>query len=322
MAVTEDEVSGIDFTPRMEAIAQGNDPDEIGGSEGEIQQDVEDLGTDAAPSPEPEVPEKWYGDSDREIASTYGMEDADLEQFQSAEDFKGFAARLETLSRNRASRQTAAPTDPPAEPPAGEVDEEVKFERMDRDKYVKEGYDEHTVALVDAYNKQQDILEKQHKQLQEIQPAFQSVLQQQQQYAAQQFANQFHLTTDNLSEERYGRATKEDGSGVQLAKAHDDNRRKLFEATERVIDLLQKNNSPIPSLQAVIERAELMAFGDEILTQRVTDHQKRVADQARRVRPGGGKKVAKYVPPPSDEGDNDEASRIANDPDIKRFVQS
>ena len=316
--------AALELTDREIAIAQGLDPDNVpvakaeevveeaavgegddGGSDvsdaGEADaKDGEDGGKEAAAA------STWVTDDVKALAGTYGLLDVDLADLESEGDFLRLARVLER--RKPAAGGEAKPAEPVAKPDAApEVKpaESAKGDvpKIDPQKYIDAGYDEETVALARAAAKMQE-------QIDRLVPSFER---QQKAFEAEQHrrtTEEFHQVLDDMG--RYGKSAK-------LTEADDGKRKRLWEAAAVVAKDIQANGREPPPLKTLLQRAEIVAFGDEIMAERKAELAKRVKSQSSRRRPVGrattnpGKRV---LPGEAD----DPVAAIMASPDIQKFL--
>lgn len=313
------EEAALELTDREIALAQGLDPDDVadgatanaaddvaGSGDGDLYAgegeatDGGDVGKDAdAPS--------WITDDVKALAGTYGLGDEDLADLDSEADFLRVARVIE---RRRAAGAVGAESE--AAKPAGTVPATVDpaavngddLPTIDPQTYIDAGYDEETVALARVAAAMQ-------KKLNEIAPAIE---QQQRAFAEEQHrrtAEEFHRVADELG--RYGTHAK-------LTGDDDAKRKRLWEAAAVVAKDLEASGSSVP-LKTILQRAEIVAFGDEIMAERKAELAKKVKSQSSRRRPVGRATATpgtKRVLP----GDSDDpVAAIMATPDMQKFLK-
>jgi hypothetical protein len=184
-------------------------------------------------------------------------------------------------------------------------DKPEEIPTIDVQKYIDAGYDEETVALARVASAMQ-------KQLGKIAPAFE---QQQKAFAEEQHrrtAEEFHRIADELG--RYGEHAK-------MNAADDAKRKRLWEAAAVVANDLAAGGREPPPLKTILQRAEIVAFGDEIMAERKAELAKKVKSQSSRRRPVGrattSPGVKRVLPGEAD----DPVAAIMATPDMQKFLK-
>jgi len=295
--------NGTDATP---AVPDRGDP--------VVTKPVEDVPVEPEPTePEPtdgEPPTTWVDDETREVASSYGISNADLEDFGSKEEFER-ATRLfdrQLLAGEQKPAAPVAPAPPKPEPqvPLEAPTAEEQVGKLDVKKYQDAGYDEDTVALVRAHNAMLERVEELNKAQAQVEEARHAE-------EDRQAIMGFHEAMDALDERRYGRAER------GLKSEQDANREKVYNQTVALHNGMQahaerlgRQLEPI-SWAALTKRAERLVFGDEIIAEEKRQYQERVAAQARKRRPAPGR--ARPVAP-AKASDEDAGDETANHPEV------
>jgi len=236
------------------------------------------------------------------LAGTYGFGDADLADLDSEADFLRLARVMER--RKPASEPVVQKPDTMSgEQPADKKADDVPT--IDVQKYIDAGYDEETVALARVAAAMQ-------QQLGKIVPAFE---QQQKSFAEEQHrrtAEEFHRVADELG--RYGLHAK-------LGEQDDAKRKRLWEAAAVVAKDLAAGGREVPPLKTILQRAEIVAFGDEIMAERRAELAKKVKAQSSRRRPVGrattNPGVKRVLPGEAD----DPVAAIMATPDMQKFLK-
>jgi len=259
VAPAGDEVGAIELSEREVAIAKGLDPDgvvpddteagEAEGTEAEIKDDAA-SGEEGKDAPDSD----WIDDDVKALAESYGIDEEGLGSFESASDFKRFASIYEKhLLR-------AEPAEEPAEKPTPAT-EEVADEPADDSPDVKwfedNGYDEETVKIVRSVVNGQKTIQGLMSRIEQLEQVLANGDKQREQDSLQR-------EIDDLGD-RFGK-------GENLTKSQKAARAKLLEAVEVVNQTLSKRGEKVPS-SVVLKRAELVAFGDEILAEERTKQQ-------------------------------------------------
>lgn len=334
----------MELTEREVAIAEGRDPDAVE-PEAEAPEAPEPEPPEADETPseeappetppeEPEVPEppEWMTDEYRALASTYGMEDSDIAQFESPTDFSR-ACRLidKHLSRGRKQAEPEPAKEPEPAAPAKKLAPSTPTPEddltIDLDKY--QDYDPDTLRIIKAAKKLQDDNKALRDEFSGVSTTFQEALAQmraeRQAEAAQraQEANErdlvaFHEIMDAMPADLFG------GDG-KLTPDLDARRKQVWEAYHTVrefaINTAERDGRPakLPPMSALVRRAANLAFGDEMIEAERKKLHRGIQEQARRRRPVPGKGKAKGAPGKSAEGPRtttELAKQIVNDPEI------
>lgn len=343
------EASSVEFTPREQAILAGEDPDKAGESAEQNSEPGTDAlstggGKEAASEPQSagkEAGKPWYSDEQRELAGSYGMSEDDLKGFSGEEEFRRTASLLDRQLAGAAMRrfqaqQGHAVTDPanatgqtPAKPAEGNANQPAAdADDIDPQKYIDAGYDDHTVNLVKQLKAQRDRSKAADAKLDQITTEFteyRTALQRQvETQRHQERLRLFHDAADKLSGGLFGRSLDEQGRVAKLADASNDNRRKLFEATNILVAGIEESarqagvQPQFPPYELLVRRAEQMVFADEIQREREERTRAQLAEQSKRRRPVAAQRPLAGAPA-SDRGStsDDEARRLASLPALK-----
>jgi len=313
-----EDTEDIVLTDRELAIIQGDDPDDLG-AENETPTDAgtadvtddDEAGKDA---PEPDQEESWVTEDLKQLAGTYGLQEDDISDFGSGEEFLKAAGMLEKLSLRAAQKQwqdsqaVQGNTSPTGKVDPGKVEESLPSSESakleDQIKKLRdEGYDESLIAPMEAVAA---TLRQFEGKFGQIQPVIET---QQQRYVAErqsQVMGSFHDVVDSLGG-RFG------GSDAALTAEQETNREKLFNAARLVERDILSRGQTLPSMKVVLQRAELLAFNDEIRAERQASLSKQVRGQAGKRR-SAGRTVTQRSKPPGDS--DDPVAAIANSPEM------
>lgn len=288
------------LTPRMVAIAKGEDPDAVT-SESEAEEDsiAEDEQSteetvETAEESDDDAPEQasWFTAEDQQRALAYGLDPEDLAAYSSREEF-GRVLRSIDKAASRREPAVAKVADAPAETAEEAVDDTKPTDANGKINlaYYENNFDEGTVEAMRALRKQQDATEAQTQ-------AIESFQRQQEQAQWHAHVNEFHRSAEEIRPDFFGRTVDDSGLPVQLSQVELDRRQKLWNAAEvistHMIREQERQGLPpsVPPWKHVLKQAEVLAFGDEIakheqVSQRTsrTDQLKKVADQSKRRRP-------------------------------------
>lgn len=267
-------------------------------------------GTEAAVA----EPTSWLTDEYKELASSYGMGDDEVQEFSSAAEFTRATRLLDKQLADFAMRQVqeTAKTETAPVAPAQATEAQVanaekfgKLEHLDLTKLKAAGYDEDSLQLfskqneaIDRHNALVEHLEKRAAQEKVFEERFGKLEQgfQQFQEAIWQHENQrrlqtFHTSVDSLNDERFGKTVTEDGRPLQLTQAQNQARQKLLETTAMLVEAhtlrQQTAGRPVevPPLNAMLRRANQYAFSEDIRAEERKRVQQEIAEQAKRRRP-------------------------------------
>jgi len=309
--VDEQVESGVELTEREVAIASGQDPDDTGIeaeegteapdeveaegdeiAEAEAQDGAEEEGTDAHDS-------GWLNDDLKALAESYGIGEEGLASFESESEFRRFASMLEKYG---------SPDEPEAA--KGETQNEAAEEAQDDldPKWFEEnGYDEQTVKIVSALAESRGTVKQLLERIDKLEGALSDT-------GKQNETALLHQAIDEIG----GRF----GSGGSLTDEQVGAREKLLEAAEIVKQSLEKRGETTVNASVLLRRAELLAFGDEILAEEKARAKEAFADkvkkQSAKRRPVGRNTkppVRRELPGEAE----DPVKAIANSPEIVEF---
>jgi hypothetical protein len=304
----------LELNDREIALASGLDPDAEDAAVVDVVEetrpsddipvgtDAEDVGTDAPETPETDAePETWITDDVKALAGTYGLSDEELGELDNEVEFLRLARLLDKRGAAVAAGKSETPVAPEVKPetvPDAKTDD---LPTIDPQKYIDAGYDDDTVALARVAAALQ-------KQVQAIVPSFEKQQAAAAEAEARRVNEEFHRVADELG--RYGKTDKMDA-------ASDGKRQKLWEAAGAVANSIVLSGKPLPALKTILQRAELVAFGDEIMAERKAGLAKSVKAQSAKRRPVGRTTVASRKAVIGDT--DDPVKALANHPDIAKF---
>jgi len=327
---TEEVQEELKLTEREVAIARGDDPDtveeEVRGQTAEVSEEEEGESAEAGVTNEEaeteteEAEDKgWVTDELAELAGTFGLQRDDLSEFTDADDFGRFARfAAKRFHPSVTAPQTAVEKSEQevsregAEVAEGDGKKPEAAGKIDPQKFIDEGYDEQTVALAKALADSQTKLESIEQLISQANRRQAEVDAQRAQAANVSAASYFHDAVDKLNPERYGSSKDQD-----FKQAHDDNRRKLWEAAESIAMDLERRQVPA-SLETVLKRAELFVFGEGIRKEQQVELANKIKGQSAKRRPVGRntrRPAGRQLPGESD----DPVAAIANSPELVEF---
>lgn len=303
--VPSETAGALELTEREKAIASGNDPDEVGAEDAEEEGDEaegkEAVGKDDAASgvEGTDAPGSDWVDSYKELAESYGIDDETLQTFKDEAQFKLFGSLLDKkLAEVEAEAGKAEKAEKPAKRKAKEA--ETEDDALDIEAYETAGYDEDTLKIVKSVSKLQGTV----KALLERNAELEHKL-------AEGSKQSIDAEIDKLG----GRF----GSGENLTRAQTKARQKLLDASELVRQNLEKRGEKV-STSVLLRRAELVAFGDEILAEERAK-QKEALTQSIKKQSAKRRQVGRNnAKPPARNGRPGEAAdpvkAIANSPEV------
>lgn len=215
---------------------------------GELPQDAPG---DAAPG---SAPTGWVESQDRLLARRMGLEDADVDAFGSRDEF---TRAMDVLDRQQRRMAAAQPRVQPAPAPAAAEEGEtkapetpwIKDGKLNLDYYKQTGedgepiYDPATLAIIESQARTEAFIT--------------DMIAQQQQQAAQSFANEFHDALDALDPDYFGRSLV-NGKHANLHDAQADRRSQIADAIMRVAPLAMQEAEVLgiapPTVRDLIER--------------------------------------------------------------------
>lgn len=315
----------LELTDRELAIAKGLDPDAVedvvsGG--GDVGATDGAAGGTEAPDAGLDKAESWVTDDLRDLAKHYGLEEDDLKDFESEADLIRYAR----VQERKSAKKPAAPesTDmmsvegagkPEAEKPVAVKEEKKVRQKFDPKVLQDQGYDETTVAMGKSLREAQDENDALREEVEKLRSSVDEKLgritplaERLEEDRRKAFQEEFHREVDALG--RYGIADK-------LTKEDDAKRERLYRTAILLGRRSMEAGDPPPPLRAVLKRAEIVEFGDELAAAKREEFAARVKDQSSRRRSVG--RVAagtkKTLP-----GDSDDPVRaIANSPELVQF---
>lgn len=237
----------------------------------------------------------WLKSEHRELAASYGIPDAELNQFSNEEEFQR-AARIitrqfATAGQPKQAESQVAPAAPAGEKPATQAAAQRKLERLNLEKLKAEGYDQ---AALDLFAKQNDVIDYAEQQDQNLQQMREEFVQFQQQAAQVEHARRidsFHDVVDSLNDNLFGKSAASDGQAVQLPEREDKNRERLWKACNEIVAGIQKTaqergeRPQIPPPRVLVKQAINYAFADDLRAEARKQVQNDVTEQSKRRRP-------------------------------------
>jgi hypothetical protein len=304
--------TAVELTTREKAIAQGRNPDKSSEESEDVEEEAGDTevdGKDAAATSSSEDDEQkddaggdeetWVSDSVKELADSYGIDEKSLASFENEKDFRRFAGILEkTIGKPEGKAKDAA------QDAATEVSEAEDV--LDVEAFESDGYDENTIKIV--------------KSVAKLQGAMKSLLEQNGKLQQQLSAGERRRELDSLHKEidtMGGRFGKSDS----LTPSQEKSRAVLIDAIELVKQNLEKRGSKA-SRDVVLRRAELLAFGDEVLAEEKAKQKEALSQSVKKQsakRRTVGRNTKQPTPRERPGEARDPVKAIANSPAVVEF---
>lgn len=304
--------SGMELTEREKAIAAGRDPDEIGAAVEDDGDEVDDteVGEDEDTDDDTESDDTevsgsdWITDDLRELAQSYGMDEEAISAFEDEKDFRRFASIYEKqLGKAKPAKE------PPAEK-AAETEAEATGTEDDLDpaSFEQAGYDAETVKVVKAVASLKQTLKALTERNEQLE---QRLLESDRQRETDALQSQI--------DEMGGRF----GSGTLNAEQRKA-RERLIEAVQLVKQDIQSRGEQA-STSVVLRRAELLAFGPEIIAEAKAKEREQLSQTVKK-QSAKRRSVGRNTKPPTRRelpGEaEDPVKAIADLPEIKEFWDS
>jgi len=259
------------LTPRMIAIAKGEDPDAPSEPVAEeIEQDeVVEEAEESVETPAEEQadePTSWVTDADRQRATAYGLDAEDLAAYSSREEFGRVLRSLDkAVTRQQQKWENSRFTpEKKTEPETEEVDDtKPVINGKVNLAYYEKNYDEGTVEAMRVVRAQQDATEKLLASSEESQKRYEEE-------QIQRYHQGFHQAAEQMRPDFFGRTVDKSGLPLQLSQTELDRRQKLYSAADVYIDHIireqERQGLPpsVPPWPVVLKQAEQLAFRDEI----------------------------------------------------------
>lgn len=318
-----DAIGEMKLTDRELAIIDGRDPDvdasandayqPADGIAPDTEVNVEGEGKEALsdppdePEPKAATEQDWRTDL-QPLADSYGLTAEQLADFGSVDEFKR-AARLFDAQATRlaaAGRPTEEVAEEPAATPKPPAAEKAKPITLDPEQYRKQGYDQDTINLVEHARQMQEQLQASNEKVERHEAAYREIEQ-------RRAMDAFHTAVDGLDSDRFGRSRDDGGRFVALSKEHDAARRKIYDAAIEIQNL----GLNVPE-NVLLQRAEMLVFGDDIRAKERGKVKKEVADQSKLRRSAGSRPVRPRVAAPvaGVGSETEQAREIANIPEV------
>lgn len=288
--------------------------------------------TDGAETPD------WIDDEIKDLAKSYGINDARLAKFSSLEDFQNAATLYdEQLVAGRNKPDASVMVDPITGEPVGaakpipeskpetkaEVIPPVKAGRFDIAALKAKNFDEDSLALFEQANANADRAEKLQQELEKVVPVVEQMQQQREQAARaqqQQIIYQYHSTVDTLAghEDRFGKFLADDGKIQSVTADQKANRDRLYATADAMATQLHQAGRPLPPMGALLKRALAVEFGTELLAEKSKQVRADLTKQSATRRPVGTNRPVVSEQPKTGASINDHAKYILSNPEFNR----
>ena len=314
--------SANDTPPSAESAAAAVVEDVVAGKDAE--QGAKDGA--AATSPEkpietpPAPPAPWYNDQHRQLASQYGMSEADLRDFSSAAEFERAQRivdrNLANLYRQGQVKQPEAEKKPAEEPKS-------PLEKIDIEKLKAAGYDDEALQIASRHNQVVDFTLAQQKAVEQMQSQFSQYQNQLSQNDHNRRMEAFHDAVDALGDRRYGKSLDSRGVPQQISKDEDGARKRLYDEADMVaavyLERARRTGGQMPPLSTILKQANQNLFGEEIRAEERKKVAQDALEQSKLRRPTSGHRgpdgrFTKTTESPLTPAE--EANRVANIPEL------
>jgi hypothetical protein len=312
----------IELTPAEKAFARDEEYDPAEGREvmeDDLHDDSDDsmVEDDYLDEPEEESPsEGWLDDEALTFAKGYNLSEKDLEEFSSMEELERFGEltdrRIANSSFQQYQQQPPREQEPDAEPDA---EESKQFELYDPQHLIDENYDETTVQLGKALRETQEMLNRVMPLADEAEKAREAAALEQQ----ATFAQKFHKTLDGFDGGLFGTVFDATDKVGGISTPHDENRRAVWQAAEKIIEATPVGNDSLDDEQ-LIKRAVSIAFGGIKERGSTSRSAGAAAKQSRRRRPTSSNRRMSQSRRTSElQSESDDVNEIAQSPKVEKM---
>lgn len=319
----------LELTEREIQIAKGESPDAPVAAEQEapavesstqdaVEQEVveQDAGTDANDTGT-DAQASWIDSEAEELGKSYGLDRSQVEGFSSKDDF---------LRAARMFDSTLVRKEEPAPQKQAELQGSEKRDTLsqntDLDRFIEEmkaeGYDEKSLRLAELAKQALEENKALTAKLSPLEKQFTEMRSVYEKQVQEQRANQFNAEVDKLHPDLFGKSRDDSGKFVSMDKKFSDNRQKLYEAAETIVEGMvrraEKMGQPLnmPAPNVILNRAMNLAFGDELVGLERSKLQNKISQQSKLRRPVGASRPSAAVAKPEPGS----AKELANHPEI------
>ena len=305
------------LTDREISIARGEDPETAGELEEDATEEADGMDAveeeDGASEAEgKDADSSWVNDDVKKLAESYGIGEEGLSaNFQNESEFRRFAAMLSKYGVEQQGEQPESEqASEPAHDEAHDEAHEEAHDSLDPKWFEENGYDEQTVKIVDTLVKSEALVQQLTDRIGKLEGMLEES-------GKQQETALLERAIDDIG----GRF----GSSGSLSDEQRTARDKLLEAAEVVKQSLEKRGETTVTAATLLRRAELLAFGDEILAEEGARAKEALAEkvkkQSAKRRPVGRNTkppVRRELPGEAE----DPVKAIANSPEVLEFWNS
>ena len=316
----------IELTPAELALARDEEYDPTQDAElaeeqdEQLEEDFVEEDSDVEPEEEAPVedqlPEKWYDEEALKYAKSYNLSESDLDSFSNFDELQRFGEMTDRRIANSGFQQYQQ--QPPREQEEVEQPEEEsanQFELYDPQHLIDENYDETTVNLGKALRETQEMLNRVMPLAEEAERT--RALEVQEQQAT--FAKTFHKTLDNFDAGLFGTVFDATESVGEISNPHDENRRAVWNAAEKIIQATPVENDSLDD-KTLIKRAVGIAFGGVKERGSASRSVTAAAKQSRKRRPTSSNRRMSQGPRTDvSTSQSDDVQRIAESPAVQKM---
>lgn len=270
----------------------------------------------------------WINQEAKDYAASYGLTEDELKSYGSLSELRRAGAIFDkhlTKKPEAALPLGQQPVIPAPVVPAKPVDEYVPH---DLEALKTAGYDDLTLKMAADQNKAYEQLKQANERAERAEKSAGESQKYYQQEEAKRQAQVFHQSVDTLEESRFGRTSDKNGRPLQVTPIHDVNRQKLHQAALLIVDGISAQatrsgqQAQYPTLPVLLQRAEALAFADEIREGERAKVKAEVAAQTKKRRPVGNHKPTQptiKTEKPKPETTDDIVSKAMANKELEKF---
>jgi hypothetical protein len=222
-----------------------------------------------------EPAKSWFDERDEQYATGYGFTAYDLAQFGSRDEFVRTLRYIDRASAQKPAEVPPAKADEPAK--TAEPGEFNADGTVNKDWCVEQGYDDFQLRALEREAAR-------NKEINELRQRSEFVQQQymEQQQAAYNVA--FHNAVESLDRpDLYGKTVDAAGRPVRIPDEKAQRRLALNQEIEVLAESYARRQQPVPPLDVLVKKAELIAFGDEIAARSAAEAKDKAAADRRQA---------------------------------------
>lgn len=313
-------MDGLSFEAESEEETADSEPDAESESEPEV---------DAEPEQEAAESDDWITDELKTRAASYGINESELADFESAADFDKAARRIDRFATKLLSDPSPAePAEPAKEPEKDESDDDEyvdaprdKKGRINVEFFRRNDYNDETIALAETARAQADAMA-------ELQGGLNSIRAAQAEVEQQRVWNAVHEAIDAIgSDELFGKSIV-DGNAAPLKPELHKNRDAVYRVMHSMNESMKDAGQEPLSINDAARRAAIILYGEKILSAsgsssadaKKAQREKLVA-QSKRVRPVAGSTSAKTSYKNAPPADPTSTEAILKSPEITSMLK-